>query len=147
MDLYGAGPGLVGLAFRDIVAAMPHFDAAAMTALAAALSAGQAVPDDDLAKACRDITARLAARHPGATIEVRVPPYAAVQVGTTVRVGTTAGGPAHRRGTPPNVVEMAPATIVKLAVGSLAWDDAVAGGLVQHSGAHAGDVAAMWPLD
>ena len=39
------------------------------------------------------------AQHPGRSVEVRVPPYAAVQCG----IGDP--GPTHTRGTPPNVVE------------------------------------------
>jgi len=116
-------------------------DPAAITAVAALLAAGDEVPRDDMAEATRAVAAVLAARHPGATIEVRVPPFAAVQV-----CALGGEGPTHRRGTPPNVVELAPATMIRLAVGSLTWDDAVTSGLVRHSGAHASDVAKMLPL-
>ena len=58
---------------------------------------------------------------PGNTLEVRVPPYGAVQV---------VEGPRHTRGTPPNVVEMDAATWIALATGSLGWDDAIAQGRV-----------------
>ena len=61
----------------------------------------------------------LAADAPGRAVEVRVPPYAAVQC---------VEGPRHTRGTPPNVVEMDPVTWVLLAAGLLAWPDAVAAG-------------------
>lgn len=54
-----------------------------------------------LATACRGACARLRQRYPGATIELRVPPFAAAQIG----FGT---GPRHTRGTPPNVVEFSP---------------------------------------
>jgi uncharacterized protein (TIGR03083 family) len=56
----------------------------------------------------------LAARVPGRSVEVRVPPYAAVQC---------IEGPRHTRGTPPNVVEMDPLTWLRLAAGRVAWRD------------------------
>ena len=96
----------------------------------------------DMAAAARSVAAELGRRFPGRSIEVRVPPYAAVQVGV---VG--GDGPSHRRGTPPNVVEVSPETFVRLAVGVLSWGDAVGGGLVKYSGVHAGDVAMMLPLE
>ena len=60
----------------------------------------------------------LAADAPGRAVEVRVPPYAAVQC---------VEGPRHTRGTPPNVVEMDPVTWVLLATGRLSWADAASG--------------------
>ena len=57
----------------------------------------------------------LAERAPGASVEVRVPPYAAVQVVAGVR---------HTRGTPPAVVEVDADTWIALATGSLAWTEA-----------------------
>ena len=116
-------------------------DPAAIGRVAALLEAGDEVPRDELAEAARAITAELAARHPGHTIEVRLPPFAACQVGAL-----GGEGPAHRRGTPPNVVEMTPATAIRLAAGQLTWAEALTSGQVQHSGAHAADVAAMLPL-
>jgi len=105
------------------------------------LALGRPVARDDMAQAARAVVAALAAAHPGHTIEVRVPPFAAAQVGAL-----DGSGPSHHRGTPPNVVEFAPETAVRLAVGALTWDDAVKQGLVRYSGAHAGDVAQMFPL-
>lgn len=58
----------------------------------------------------------LAQRHPGQAVEVRVPPFGAVQIGT---------GTVHRRGTPPAVVEMKTDTWLSLATGSLTWGKAV----------------------
>jgi len=109
--------------------------------VAALLAEGAAVARDDMAEAARAVVAALAAAHPGHTIEVRVPPFAAAQVGAL-----DGSGPSHHRGTPPNVVELAPETAVRLAAGALAWDDAVKQGLVRYSGAHAADVAQMLPL-
>ena len=61
----------------------------------------------------RTLAAMLAARHPGRSVEVRIPPYAAVQCG----IGDP--GPTHTRGTPPNVVETSPLTFLRLATGRL----------------------------
>jgi hypothetical protein len=58
---------------------------------------------------------RLATDAPGRSVEVRVPPYAAVQC---------VEGPRHTRGTPPNVIETDARTWILLATGRLAWDDA-----------------------
>jgi len=116
-------------------------DSAAIARVASHLAAGETVARDDMAGAARAVVSALAAAHPGHTIEVRVPPFAAAQVSAL-----DGEGPAHRRGTPPNVVELAPETAVLLAVGDLLWDDAVSAGLIRYSGAHAADVASMLPL-
>ncbi|MBM7770728.1 hypothetical protein JOD54_000932 [Actinokineospora baliensis] len=73
---------------------------------------------------------------PGHSVEVRVPPFAAVQC---------VEGPRHTRGTPPNVVEMDPRTWLELATGRTGWDDAVTGGRVAASGARA-DLSGLLPL-
>jgi hypothetical protein len=80
--------------------------------------------------------ATLRARVPGRSVEVRVPPYAAVQV---------IGGGTHTRGTPRAVVEMDAETWLSLATGELAWSDAVAAGRVRASGERA-DLSAYLPL-
>lgn len=90
----------------------------------------------DLYTAVRYTLQVLTEAHPGRAVEVRVPPCGAVQILT----GTT-----HRRGTPPAVVEMSPATWLSLATGALTWTDAVASGAVQASGERA-DLAALLPL-
>lgn len=78
----------------------------------------------------------LAARAPGHAVELRVPPYAAVQV---------LEGPKHTRGTPPNVVEMGPPAFLDLATGRAAWHDAVRDGRVRASGERA-DLSTLLPL-
>lgn len=70
----------------------------------------------------------LAADAPGRSVEVRVPPWGAVQC---------IEGPRHTRGTPPNVVEMKPEVWLKLATGKLQWDDAYAAGSIAASGERA----------
>ncbi len=78
----------------------------------------------------------LTVKAPGRAIEVRIPPYAAVQCGE---------GPTHTRGTPPNTIEMDAQTWLALASGELSWDQAVASGAVLASGSRA-DLADYFPL-
>lgn len=61
----------------------------------------------------------------GGSVEVRVPPFAAVQC---------VAGPRHTRGTPPAVVEMDPLTFCRLAAGRTSWDAAMASGALKTSG-------------
>jgi putative sterol carrier protein len=75
-------------------------------------------------------------RAPGRSVEVRIPPYAAVQV---------VGGGTHTRGTPRAVVETDGETWVALATGALGWAEAVASGRVRASGERA-DLSAYLPL-
>ncbi len=78
----------------------------------------------------------LAEKAPGRSLELRVPPYAAVQA---------VQGPRHTRGTPPSVVETDPLTWLRLAAGRLTWSDAVRAGSVRASGERA-DLASWLPL-
>lgn len=89
-----------------------------------------------VATAVRHTLAELAERAPGRSVEVRVPPWGAVQC---------IDGPRHTRGTPPNVVETDPDTWLALATGRLAWSQAVASAAVSTSGSRA-DVSAWLPL-
>jgi hypothetical protein len=75
-------------------------------------------------------------QHPGKSVEIRVPPFSAVQAFEGVR---------HTRGTPPNVIEMDGPTWIGLAVGALSWSDAVAAGRVRASGTRA-DLAEHLPI-
>ncbi|MDQ4085285.1 MAG: sterol carrier family protein [Actinomycetota bacterium] len=97
--------------------------------------------DEDDTEALRLLTkhylALLAARHPGRSVEVRVPPLAAVQC---------IGGSRHTRGTPPAVVETDALTWVRLARGEVTWADAVGAGKVSASGERS-DLAALLPLE
>lgn len=94
--------------------------------------------------ACRTLAEILATRHPGRSVEVRVPPYAAVQC-SVVRGGVTDPGPTHTRGTPPNVVETDAVTFFRLCTGRTSWADALASGRVAASGLRA-DLSEMVPL-
>lgn len=111
-------------------------DPDAVAAAAASLDAGEAVAPLVLRNAVRHLLGALAKRAPGRSVEVRVPPYGAVQVGE---------GPRHTRGTPPNVVETDPETWVALGTGRTSWDAAVAAGQVSASGSRA-DLSAWLPL-
>jgi hypothetical protein len=116
-------------------------DPAAVRRVVAALEAGSTPERKDLAAAVRHLLADLAELAPGHTVEVRVPPYGAVQC---------VEGPRHTRGTPPNVVETDPATWVLLATGRLAFEEAVGAGRVAASGLRTDltpllrDVASPW---
>ena len=89
-----------------------------------------------LADAVRLTARTLEDTAPGHSVEVRVPPFVAVQC---------IEGPRHTRGTPPNVVETDAATWLRLVSGRLTWDDAVAAGKVTASGNRA-DLSALLPL-
>ena len=95
------------------------------------LDDGEVLDRAETARLVRAVCTELAGRHPGGSIEVRVPPFAAVQIGIP---GVNS---VHRRGTPPNVVETDAATWLLLASGDLTWADAVAAHRVSASGAHA----------
>jgi uncharacterized protein (TIGR03083 family) len=99
---------------------------------------GLDVPHDRraLAACTRLLADTLAARAPGGSTEVRIPPYAVVQC---------VAGPRHTRGTPPNVVETDPLTWARLASGRLAWRDAVRDAKVGASGERA-DLEPYLPL-
>ena len=91
----------------------------------------------ELGEAVRLTARTLAAIAPGASVEVRVPPFVAVQC---------ISGPEHRRGNPPNVVEADPRTWLLLATGLLDVADAAARGALQLSGARAGEIGHWLPL-
>ncbi|MGD6753381.1 sterol carrier family protein [Streptomyces sp. BH105] len=89
-----------------------------------------------LAACTRVLADALATKAPGASTEVRIPPFAVVQC---------VEGPRHTRGTPPNVVETDPLTWIRLATGRLSWATAVADALVSASGERA-DLAGLLPI-
>lgn len=91
----------------------------------------------DLAAAVRLTARTLAALAPGASVEVRIPPFVAVQC---------ISGLQHRRGTPPNVVEADARTWLLLVTGLLSPTEAAATGALQLSGSRAGEVASWLPL-
>ena len=105
---------------------MPPKRIPAAVGLAAVRSADR--DRETTATAVRWLLQVLAESAEGNTVEVRVPPFGAVQA---------IEGPRHTRGTPPNVVEMDAATWLALATGRESWDSAVAEGRVAASGQRA----------
>ncbi len=93
-------------------------------------------PPEDERAAVKHFLAVLAERHPGKSVEVRVPPYAAVQC---------IAGARHTRGTPPAVVETDAGTWLSLARGELGFRAAVADGRVRASGERS-DISGLLPL-
>jgi hypothetical protein len=95
-------------------------------------------PDRARLAAAVRLTARtLAATAPGASVEVRIPPFIAVQC---------ISGPQHRRGTPPNVVETDARTWLLLSTGLISVSDAAASGALQLSGARAAEIESWLPV-
>jgi len=91
----------------------------------------------ELAAAVRLTARTLAELAPGASVELRVPPFVAVQC---------IAGPRHTRGTPPNVVETDPRSWLLLVTGLLTAADATAAARLRLSGSRAGEIADWLPL-
>lgn len=104
--------------------------------LQSALGRDPELDSDAAAVATRLLLNALAMIAPGKSVEVRVPPYGAVQC---------VEGPRHTRGTPPNVVETDAVTWLELATGRRRWPDAVEHGRVRASGERA-DLSHLLPL-
>lgn len=88
---------------------------------------------NELAKAVRLTARTLEHDAPGHSVELRVPPFVAVQC---------IEGPRHTRGTPPNVVECSPRTWLLLATGLITWEQAE----VDASGTRAHEIAQWLPI-
>ncbi len=115
--------------------------ARARIADAEGLAAVSRATDEDVERTVVATAVRYTLQHladvaPGHTVEVRVPPFGAVQC---------VEGPRHTRGTPPNVVETDAATWLALARGATTWPEALAAGAVHASGSRA-DLSALLPL-
>jgi uncharacterized protein (TIGR03083 family) len=143
LDTHGAGDSLVQVRVQRIqwsdlivtrlVELVVHADdlARSVTAVPA-----PAIPTAAHRIVVRTLLEVLAARSPGNSVEVRVPPFAAVQC---------IEGPRHTRGTPPNTVETDPTTWLRLACGRIAWGQALAQHAINASGARA-DLSGLLPL-
>lgn len=90
-----------------------------------------------LADATRLTARTLAQDAPGHSVEVRVPPFVAVQC---------IEGPRHTRGTPPNVVETDALTWLRLATGKTTFEEELANGRIEASGTRAGEISAWLPI-
>lgn len=91
---------------------------------------------EQLATAVRYLLEELGTRHPGNAVEVRIPPYGAVQC---------VEGPTHKRGTPGNVVEMDPVSWLELSLGRQSFDQLHLAGKLQASG-NRSDLAGLFPI-
>jgi hypothetical protein len=91
---------------------------------------------DEQKRLTKHYLAVLAAKAPGYSVEVRVPPYGAVQA---------VPGGRHTRGTPRAVVETDPETWIALADGTLSWAEAIDSGKVHASGERT-DLSEYLPL-
>jgi hypothetical protein len=123
---------------------------AAVRAAIAAYAARDADPSapaparDELATAVRYLLQCLADAAPGKSVEVRVPPFGAVQI---------VEGPRHTRGTPPNVVELDAQIFVAIAAGGADddagartdWATATSAGRIHASGARS-DISHLLPV-
>jgi hypothetical protein len=92
--------------------------------------------DAEFKTAVRYLLEELSFLRPGRSVEVRVPPLGAVQC---------IEGLTHRRGTPPNTVELNSSDWFALAVGEVNWDDLVASGRILASGTRA-DISDALPI-
>jgi len=106
------------------------------TALTAWIADPHGVDRAIVGTAVRYTLEELGTRAPGRSVEVRVPPFGAVQC---------LDGPRHTRGTPPNVVEADAETWLRLATGDQLWADALAEGRLRVSGTRA-DLDGLLPL-
>jgi hypothetical protein len=84
----------------------------------------------------KELLKLLVAKAPGHAVEVRVPPYGAVQC---------IEGPRHTRGTPGAVIEMPAELWIDLALGRTTWAEARETGRVRASGERT-DLTALLPL-
>ncbi|WP_405488547.1 sterol carrier family protein [Nocardia sp. NBC_00511] len=91
----------------------------------------------EIAAAVRGTARALAGDAPGHSVEVRVPPFVAVQC---------IEGPRHTRGTPPNVVETDARTWLLLATGLMGFEEALDSGALTASGSRAAEVARWLPV-
>jgi hypothetical protein len=111
-------------------------DVEGRSAVASWLAADGRIDRDVTATAVRWALEELAERAPGKSVEVRVPPFGAVQI---------IEGSVHRRGTPPAVIELGAEVFLHLISGGIEWPDALDRGLVSASGERA-ELGPLLPL-
>ncbi|MDR1447538.1 MAG: sterol carrier family protein [Candidatus Ancillula sp.] len=95
------------------------------------------IDEQDIQLVCRYLLQELEISAEGASVEVRIPPYGAIQC---------IQGSNHRRGTPPNVVEMPPMVWIKVATGQIDFLDHISSGDIYGSGEHFASVANFLPI-
>ena len=81
--------------------------------------------DPEIMNRVKEILATISEIAPGHAVELRIPPYSAIQC---------VEGPKHTRGTPPNIVEMNADILFAISSGEINWNDAIADGRISASG-------------
>ena len=90
--------------------------------------------DPEVMSQVKTILAKISKIAPGHAVELRIPPYSAIQC---------VEGPKHTRGTPPNVVEMSAEVLFDIAGGKINWPDAISDGRISASGERS-DLSALF---
>jgi hypothetical protein len=95
-------------------------------------------PETEMPTAVRYLLQLIETSNPGHSVELRIPPYGAIQC---------IAGLNHRRGTPPNVVEIKPADFLALCRGELLWQHAIDSGKLIASGTLSDELQRIFPLE
>ena len=90
--------------------------------------------DPEIMSQVKTILAKISKIAPGHTVELRIPPYSAIQC---------VEGPKHTRGTPPNVVEMSADVLFDISAGKINWQSAISDGRISASGERS-DLSALF---
>jgi putative sterol carrier protein len=90
--------------------------------------------DPEIMSQVKTILAKISKIAPGHAVELRIPPYSAIQC---------VEGPKHTRGTPPNVVEMSAEVLFDIAEGKINWTSAISDGRISASGERS-DLSALF---
>ena len=90
--------------------------------------------DPEIMSQVKEILAKISKLAPGHAVELRIPPYSAIQC---------VEGPKHTRGTPPNVVEMSAEVLFEIAGGKINWQEAISDGRISASGERS-DISALF---
>ena len=90
--------------------------------------------DPEIMSQVKTILAKISKIAPGHAVELRIPPYSAIQC---------VEGPKHTRGTPPNVVEMSAEVLFDIVGGKINWPDAISDGRITASGERS-DLSALF---
>ena len=90
--------------------------------------------DSEIMSQVKDVLAKISKLAPGHAVELRIPPYSAIQC---------VEGPKHTRGTPPNVVEMSAEVLFEIAGGKINWQEAISDGRISASGERS-DISALF---
>jgi hypothetical protein len=90
--------------------------------------------DPEIMTQVKDVLAKISKLAPGHAVELRIPPYSAIQC---------VEGPKHTRGTPPNVVEMSAEVLFDITSGKINWQAAISDGRISASGERS-DLSALF---